>query len=90
MTTKKAEQGRPAVQPPDDELDFGDIPEVTDFSKGVRGKYFSRAAPREKLEAAYERLKAALVQLADPQQNPDEGSRVVARRALRPPEPRGT
>ncbi len=72
--------------PADEDIDLSDIPE-TDFSKGVRGKYFSRAAPREKLEAAYERLKAALVQLADPDRNPDPASREVARRALRPPAP---
>ena len=44
-------------QPPDDAIDFSDIPEITDFSKGVRGKYHPRTLA---LEAENERLRAAL------------------------------
>jgi len=72
MATKKTERGRPAVQPPDEELDFSDIPEVTDYSNAVRGTYYERATGKplpaavrrlNKAEAEVRRLREALGEL---------------------------
>ncbi len=69
MATSKRERGRPAVQPPDEDIDFSDLPEVTDFSKGVRGKFYEQATGKplpqavrllNKAEAENRRLRAAL------------------------------
>jgi predicted DNA binding CopG/RHH family protein len=40
MSTKQQRKALEAVAAlPDDQIDFSDIPEITDFSKGVRGMY---------------------------------------------------
>lgn len=74
MAKNEREPGRPVVQPPDEEIDFSDVPEVTDFSKAVRGKYYEQATgkplPRaivllNKAEAEVRRLREALQQIAD-------------------------
>lgn len=49
-----------ATQPADDDIDLSDIPEVRDFSRGVRGKYHPRVLA---LEAELRRLRAALEQI---------------------------
>jgi hypothetical protein len=54
-------------QPADQDIDFSDIPEVTDFSKAVRGRFDPR---RRELEAAlralYEATHAYLNAGSDP------------------------
>ncbi len=64
---------RKAELPADEDIDLSDIPE-TDFSGGVRGKFYEQATGKplpqavrllNKAEAEVRRLRAALQQIAD-------------------------
>jgi hypothetical protein len=103
MATKKADlhgpvtdPGRPLVQAPDEDLDLSDIPEVTDFSKAVRGKYYEQATGRPRppavrrlntVEAENRRLREALRQIAnmaDAEEPLSVKAGAIAREALEP------
>lgn len=67
MTTKR---------PADADLDFSDIPEVTDYSKAVRGRFHPR---RLELEREVRRLREALQQIVNSADADDPSSLRAAR-----------